>query len=60
MRGNHRRSRTRGEPRSISWIVPSGSQSSSAQNPDFCPSLEEDGRHPDQFTQTPLNPRGPI
>jgi len=36
-----------------------GSQSSSAQNPDVFPFLEENGQTPDQFTQTPLNTRRP-
>jgi len=36
-----------------------GSQSSSAQDPNAFPFLEENGPTPDQFTQTPLNTRRP-
>src|ERR1019366_6306599 len=53
--GFHRR-----PPSATGTIVPFGSQSSSAQNPDFRPFLEENGASSGSIHTTPLNPRCPI
>jgi hypothetical protein len=54
------------EERGVSPVPTPGSfrsdlnQSSSAQNPDVCPFLEENGKQSGPIHTTPLNPRCPI